>query len=56
VCFALTCRGAKILGPSIGLSTGLLAGDDGALTVLASKAIVSDVATLAMLETEEMDG
>lgn len=54
-CFALTWRGAKIFGPRIGLSAGLVRGDDGALMVLASDAAVSEVATLVMLEMEEMD-
>lgn len=52
---ALTSRGAKIFGPRIGLSAGLLAGDDGALIVLASEAAMSDAAKLTLLDTEEMD-
>lgn len=54
-CCALTWRGAKIFGPRIGLSTGFVEGEDGALIVSASDAAVSEVATLMTLEMDEMD-
>jgi hypothetical protein len=53
-CFVLTTRGAKIFGPRMGEAAALVAGDDGALMVLASDGAVV-VATLVKLETEDID-
>jgi hypothetical protein len=52
-CFALTARGAKIFGPRIGESVALVAGEDGALIVLASEGGAATL--LVMLDTEEID-
>lgn len=49
--FALTARGANILGPKIGEWKVFVAGEDGGLIVLASEGAV----TLDRLETDEMD-
>lgn len=50
--FALTARGAKILGPRTGESAAFVAGEDGALIVLASD---GGAPTLVKLETDDMD-
>lgn len=46
----LTAKGAKIFGPRTGESAAFVGGEDGGLIVPAS-----DAATLAMLETEDLD-
>jgi hypothetical protein len=50
--FALTARGANILGPRIGESASFVVGEDGGLIVLASEA---GTPTLVTLETDDTD-
>lgn len=47
----LTAKGAKIFGPRTGESAAVVGGEDGGLIVV----LASDAATLAMLDTEDLD-